>query len=222
MSEEFTPTDLSRLRRAHHRGHFDRETIYGILDSTFLCHVGYVLDGRPMVTPTIHWRDGDRIYWHGSAASRMIRTVEGGAPVCITVSHLDGLVVARSGFHCSANYRSVMAFGHAHAIEDEEHKEAALRHFIDGLLPGRWAEMREPTDQEMKGTTVCYMDIEEASAKVRTGAPIDDEDDYAADCWAGVVPFSQTVGTPIPDPRLRPGIPLPANVAGFKLDGSGR
>ncbi|MDP6344844.1 MAG: pyridoxamine 5'-phosphate oxidase family protein, partial [Alphaproteobacteria bacterium] len=169
-----------------------------------------------------HWRDDDRLYWHGSSASRMIRSVEGGAPVCLTVSFLDGLVLARSGFHCSVNYRSAMAFGHARAVTDEAHRLAALKDFIDKMMPGRWDDMRPPNEQEMKATTVVYMDIEEASAKIRTGPPIDDEEDYALSCWAGVLPIEQHIGQPIADPKLAAGTPEPDYLRAFKLlDGGG-
>ena len=202
MSDSFSPGVRSRAKRVHERAHYDRESIYGVLDAGCLCHVGYVIDGQPYVTPTIHWREGDQVYFHGSSASRMLRTVKQGIPVCLTVSFMDGLVLARSGFHCSVNYRSAMLFGQAEAVEDEAEKLAALKTLVDGLLPGHWPEMRAPNEQEMKATTVCRLNIEEASAKIRTGPPKDDEEDYALACWAGVVPMRTVIDPPIRDPRL--------------------
>ena len=182
-------------------------TIYAILDAALLCHVGYVIDGLPYVTPTLFWREGERLYWHGSSASRMLRKQTQGIPVCVTVSHVDGLVVARSGFHHSLNYRAVMAFGSAAIVDDDEIKTAALNGFVDRLYPGRNRQIRPILPQELKATTLMSMVIDEASAKVRTGGPIDDEADYALDCWAGVVPIDTRVGAAIPDERLKPGIP---------------
>lgn len=212
MNDVFTPGERSRARRLHERASYDRPSLNAVLDAAVLCHVGYVIDGQPYVTPTIQWREGDNVYFHGSSASRMLRTVKTGLPVCLTVSMLDGLVLARSGFHCSVNYRSAMLFGTAHAVDDEVEKTARLRAFVDGLVPGRWDDMRPPTTQEMKATTVCRLDIEEASVKVRTGPPKDDEEDYALDCWAGVIPVHQTVGPLEPDPLLRDDVALPDNV----------
>jgi nitroimidazol reductase NimA-like FMN-containing flavoprotein (pyridoxamine 5'-phosphate oxidase superfamily) len=217
MSESFTPTERSQVRRAHQRGHYDRETLYSVLDAGMICHVGYVIAGQPYVTPTIYWRDGDDIYFHGSSASRMLRQVKEGIPVCLTVSHLDGLVVARSGFHCSANYRSAMLFGTAVAIEERAEMDRVLKDFVEGLLPGHWDQMRAPNEPEMKGTTVCRMKVEEASAKIRTGPPIDDEEDYALDCWAGVLPIKTVIGAPERDPRLSDGIKEPDYLTAFKL-----
>ncbi len=214
----FTPTPRSRLRRLPERAHYDRGAIHAVLDAHFMCHVGYVIDGQPYVTPTSHWRDGDRLYWHGSSASRMLRHLRGGAPACVTVTHCDGLVLARSGFHSSINYRSVMAFGTARAIEDAASKLAALKAFVERLTPGRWDELRPLTTQELKATTVIGMDIDEAVAKVRTGGPIDDEDDYDLDVWAGVVPLGVAAGKPEPDPRLKPGVPTPDYLKDWRLE----
>ncbi len=213
----FTPTARSRGKRLHERVAYDRETIYPILDAGVICHVGYVIAGQPYVTPTCYWRDGDRLYWHGSSASRMLRTVSKGAPVCLTVTHFDGIVLARSGFHSSINYRCVMAYGVARAVADRADKVRALDAFVDRLTPGRVAELRPITDQELKATTVVSMEIEEASAKVRTGQPIDDEEDYALDIWAGVLPLCQVAGRPRPDPRLGAGIAPPAYLKDVKL-----
>ena len=218
MTDDFTPTERSRARRVHQRASYDRAALNAVLDASMLCHLGYVIDGQPYVTPTFQWREGDHVYFHGSSASRMLRTVQDGLPVCLTVSLLDGLVLARSGFHCSVNYRSAMLFGRARAVTDEEAKTARLEAFIEGLMPGRWADMRLPNAQEMKATTVCELSIEEASVKIRTGPPVDDEEDYALDCWAGVIPIRQVAGDPVPDPRLRPGIALPQNVRDWSAD----
>jgi len=217
MSESYTPSERSRVRRVHQRGHYDRETLHAVLDAGMICHVGYVIDGQPYVTPTIYWRDGDDVYFHGSSASRMLRQVRDGIPVCLTVTHVDALVVARSGFHCSANYRSAMLFGTAVEVTDEAEKDRVLKDFVEGLLPGHWANMRPPTTQEMKGTIVCRMSVEEASAKIRTGPPVDDEEDYALDCWAGELPITTTIGAPVRDPRLPDGITEPDYLASFKL-----
>lgn len=207
---EMRITEKSRIKRAPTRAVYDRATVNAILDAGLLCHVGYVIDGAPYVTATCHWRKGDRVYWHGSAASRMLRTVTDGVPVCFTVSHLDGIVLARSGFHHSVNYRGVTLFGEAVKIEDEAEKLSALKDLTDRLTPGRWEELRPVNAQEMKGTTICALDIDEGSAKVRAGGPVDDEEDYDLDVWAGVVPVTTTLGAPIPDPRLKPGISEPA------------
>lgn len=217
MSETFVPSDRARARRAHMRAHYDRQTLHAVLDAGIICHVGYVIDDQPYVTPTIYWRHGDNVYFHGSSASRMLRSVRDGIPVCLTVSHLDGLVLARSGFHCSVNYRSAMLFGTAEAVEDEDEKNQALQDFIDGLLPRHWPNMRPPTEQELKATTVCRLNIEEASAKIRTGPPVDDEPDYALPCWAGVVPVQTVLGTPQRDPRLTDDVPDPAYLNDIRL-----
>lgn len=201
-------TKQTRLRRKPERGRYDRDTINAILDAGVVCHVGYVIDGQPYVTPTCYWREGDHVYWHGSHASRMLKQAAG-RPVCLTVTHLDGLVVARSGFHHSINYRSVMIFGRPKAVEDEAHKLRALEAFVERVYPGRWRELRPATRKELKATTVLSMPIGEASAKIRTGPPVDDEADYALPVWAGVVPVRLTRGAPEPDPRLSAGVPAP-------------
>jgi uncharacterized protein len=211
----FSPTARSRVKRLPKRGHYDREAVHAILDAALLCHVGYVIDGQPYVTPTAFWREGDRLYWHGSSASRMLRAQSAGLPVCLTVAHLDGLVLARSGFHHSLNYRSVMAFGTAHKVDDPAEKVAALDAFVDRLYPGRRAEIRPNTAQEVKATTVLSMVIEEASAKIRTGPPVDDEEDYALPCWAGVIPIRTIVDPALTDPRLAPGVAWPDGLAAY-------
>jgi hypothetical protein len=214
---DFTPTEKTRVKRLHERGHYDRETVYAILDAGFICHVGYVIDDQPYVTPTSYWREGDRVYWHGSSASRMLRTISKGIKVCLTVTHVDGLVLARSGFHSSINYRAVMAFGEAEVVSDPQHKEAALKAFVEHVTPGRWAMLRPPTSQELKGTTVLSMKLDEVSAKVRTGPPKDDEEDYALPVWAGVLPLKMSSGPPEPDPRLSAELPIPAHARRFAL-----
>ena len=216
--DAYTPTRRTKLKRLPKLAHYDRKTVYAILDAGAICHVGYVIDGQPYVTPTAYWRHGNRVYWHGSSASRMLRTLEEGVPVCFTVTHIDGFVMARSGFHHSINYRSVMAFGTAQLVKTAPEKTDALRHFTERLFPGRWEELRPPTEQEIKATKVLWLELDEVSAKVRTGPPIDDEPDYALPCWAGVLPIRMTAGTPEPDPRLAAGTPVPAYLKRFKLD----
>ena len=206
---DFRPTERTRIKRLHQRAHYDRESAYAILDSGVLCHVGYVIDGQPYVTPTAYWREDDSVYWHGSAASRMLRKVKEGVPVCFTVAMLDGLVLARSGFHSSVNYRSLMAFGAAELVEAETEKIRALDAFIERLTPGRAAEVRPATRQEIKATTVLRMKLTEVAVKVRTGPAADDEEDYALDVWAGVVPIRTVIDPPEDDPRLKPGIAAP-------------
>lgn len=206
---DFPPTDKTRVKRLHQRAHYDRETAHAILDAGFLCHVGYVIDGQPYVTPTAYWREGDWVYWHGSAASRMLRKVKEGVPVCFTVAMLDGLVLARSGFHSSVNYRSLMAFGTAELVEAEAEKIRSLDVFIERLTPGRAAEVRPPTSQEIKATTVLKMKLSEVAMKVRNGPAADDEEDYQLDVWAGVVPIRTVIGAPEDDPRLKAGIAAP-------------
>lgn len=213
----YTPTAKTRVKRLPKRGHYDRETVYRILDAGLVCHVGYVIDGQPYVTPTAYWRQGNRVYWHGSSASRMLRTVSQGVPVCFTVTHFDGLVMARSAFHHSINYRAVMAFGTAHMVKDKAAKLAALEDFVERIYPGRWAELRPVTPQELKATTVLNMELEEVSAKIRTGDPVDDEPDYALPIWAGVLPLEVTAGRPRPDARLAAGVPVPAYLKGWHL-----
>ena len=214
---DFQPTPRTRLKRLHERGHYDRKTVYEILDAGLVCHVGYVIDGQPYVTATAYWREGSRVYWHGSSASKMLRHQKAGVPVCFTVSLLDGLVLARSGFHSSINYRSVMALGTARLVAERDEKLAALQAFVEQLTPGRWAELKAPTEQELKATTVIFLELDEVAAKVRTGPPNDDEEDLALPVWAGVVPVTTAVGGPQPDPRLSPDIPAPDYLARISL-----
>jgi nitroimidazol reductase NimA-like FMN-containing flavoprotein (pyridoxamine 5'-phosphate oxidase superfamily) len=214
---DFTPTGRTRLRRRPNRGHYDRDTVHAILDAGFLAHVGYVIDGQPYVTPTSYWRHGETLYWHGSSASRMLRAVGGGISVCLTVAHLDGLVLARSGFNHSINYRSVMVFGEAELVAGAKAKLDALEHFMEWLYPGRWAELRAPTAQELKATTVLRMPLAEAVAKVRQGPPLDDEGDLDAPVWAGVVPVATAAGTPIGDGANASATRLPAYLGNFRF-----
>jgi uncharacterized protein len=210
------PTDRTRVRRVPARGEYDRETVEAILDESLISHVGFVHEGEPVVIPTLHARLGDRLYLHGSAASRMLRTLERGAPVCATATLVDGLVLARSAFHHSVNYRSVVVFGQARLVEPEEERVKALELFTEKLVPGRWAEVRPPTRQELKGTKVLSLPLDEASAKVRTGPPVDEEEDYALPVWAGVLPLGTAVASPEPDPRLDPAIETPVHVARWR------
>jgi len=212
--KEFPKTDRNKVKRLPKRGHYDRDTVFGILDAGFLCHVGFVVDGQPFVIPTSYGRDGEKIYIHGSSKSRMLTNLDCGIPVCLTVTHLDGLVLARSAFHHSMNYRSAVLFGQAHLVEGEE-KERALFLISENILKGRWDEVRGPNEKEMKATSVLRLDIESASAKIRTGPPGDDEEDYELPIWAGVVPVLQLPGEPLADPLLREGIPLAGSVAGW-------
>ena len=209
-------TDKSRLRRAHQRGAFDRKTIYAILDAAPLAHVAYVIDGAPMATPTFQWREGDRVYWHGSSASRALKACAG-AETCLTVTLLDGYVLARSALHHSANYRSVMLFGQAEAVEDPAEKSKKLRNFVEALFPGRSDLLRPSTEQEEKATMILGMDIAEGAAKIRTGMPVDDEEDYALPIWAGVLPITHVVGTPEPDPRNLPDLAPPPHALNVKI-----
>ena len=201
----------TQVHRLPDRGKYDAETIHAILDAAFVCHVGFVVDGQPFVIPTNYARDGQKLYLHGSSASRMLRTLAGGIPVCVTVTHVDGVVMARSAFHHSVNYRSVVALGTALPVEDRDEKMHALELFTNHVAPGRWNEVRTPTDQELKGTSVLALDLAEASAKIRTGGPKDDPEDYALPIWAGVVPMRVVPGDPLPDAKLTEGIPVAAS-----------
>ena len=212
----FPQTDRTKLKRLPRRGHFDRETVYGILDEGFICHVGFAPGGQPVVIPTGYARVDDKLYIHGSQASRMLRTLAGGVDACVTVTIIDGLVLARSAFHHSINYRSVVIFGRATLIEDREEKYTALVALSEHIIRGRWNDVREPTEQEMKATTVLQLPLVEASAKIRTGPPIDDEEDYALPVWAGVVPLKLEAGEPIPDPRLSAEIRVPDYARDYK------
>jgi uncharacterized protein len=209
MSETQMPSARTRLVREPDRAVYDRESVYQILDEGFLCHAGFVVDGQPFVIPTSYGRRDASLYIHGSAASRMLRQMKEGVPVCITVTLLEGLVLARSIFNHSMNYRSVVVLGTATLVDDPEEKLAALRLLSEHILPGRWDDSRQPNERELKATSVLRVPIEEFSAKVRLGPPIDDEEDYSFPTWAGVVPLEMVAGTPIDDSRLVPGIEVP-------------
>jgi hypothetical protein len=205
-----------RLRRKRERGDYDRAMIEAILDEALIAHVGIADEhGQPFVIPTLHARRGDLVYLHGSTAGRTLRALREGAPVCLTVSLLDGLVLARAVMHHSANYRSVMLLGRARVVEDEQEKLAALEAIVEHIVPGRWAEARRPSENELKATAVLALPLEEASAKIRTGPPVDDEDDYALPVWAGVIPFAREARTPEADPRLSAGIAVPDAAARY-------
>ena len=208
----FPKTDQTTLKRLPKRGHYEHETVYAILDEGFICHVGFVSEGRPVVIPTGYARAGDKLYIHGSQASRMLRTLSEGIDVSVTVTLVDGLVLARSAFHHSINYRSVVVFGRAIRVDDLAEKNAALLAFSEQVIRGRWNDVREPTENELKQTTVLCLPLTEASAKVRTGPPIDDEEDYALPIWAGVLPLKLIPGEPIKDPRLPDGVAIPEYV----------
>ena len=211
----FTATGRTQVKRLPKRGAYDRETVFKILDEAFVCHVGFVVDGQPYVIPTNYGRTGETLYLHGSAASRMLRTLSEGIPVCVTVTLVDGLVLARSAFHHSANYRSVVILGTARLVGEPTEKMAALRLFTEHIMKGRWDQIRQPNEQELKGTTVLALPIAEVSAKVRTGGPVDDEEDYELPIWAGVLPLPVVPAAPIADARLKPGIPIPENVTRY-------
>jgi nitroimidazol reductase NimA-like FMN-containing flavoprotein (pyridoxamine 5'-phosphate oxidase superfamily) len=212
----FTPTERTQIKRLPKRGAYELETVFKILDEAFVCHVGFVADGQPYVIPTNFGRSGHTLYLHGSAASRMLRTLSTGVPVCVTVTLIDGLVLARSAFHHSVNYRSVVILGTARLVEEPEAKREALRLFTEHIMKGRWDDIRLPNDQELKATTVLALPLEEVSAKVRTGGPVDDEADYALPVWAGVLPVSVTIGAPISDARLNPGTDIPGYMNAYK------
>lgn len=206
---QFQPTERTQVKRLPKRGNYDRETVYNILDTAFVCHVGFQVEGQPYVIPTNFGRAGDTLYLHGSAASRMLKTLSAGVPVCVTVTHVDGLVLARSAFHHSVNYRSVVILGTAHLVDDPAEKREALRIFTEHVMKGRWDDVRQPNEQEMKATTVLSLPLEEVSAKARTGGPIDDQEDYTLPVWAGVLPLELVPKAPIPDAQRKndPAIP---------------
>ncbi|HKE06388.1 MAG TPA: pyridoxamine 5'-phosphate oxidase family protein [Candidatus Acidoferrum sp.] len=212
---DFTPTEHTQVKRLPKRGKYDRKTVHAILDAAFVCHVGFCVEGQPYVIPTNYGRSGDTVYLHGSAASRMLRTLSEGVPVCVTVTLVDGLVLARSAFHHSVNYRSVVMLGAARLVEDPAEKMEALRLFTEHVMKGRWDEVRWPTEQEMKATTVLALPLEEVSAKVRTGGPVDDEADYTLPVWAGVLPLEMVPQEPIADPQRKVDQPLPAYIKNY-------
>ncbi len=212
----FARTRRTTLKRLPQRGTFDKAEICSILDEALICHVGFVVDGQPFVIPTSFAREGDTLLIHGSAASRMLRAVAGGIPICVTVTLLDGLVLARSVFHHSMNYRSVVVLGSARIVSEPEAKRAALRAFTEHVLKGRWDEARQPSPAELKATTVLALPLHEVSAKIRKGPPGDDDVDYALPVWAGVVPLALSSTPPIPDPRLTPGLEPSARIRAYR------
>lgn len=217
MPTNIESTKRTTVKRIPKRGHYDRDTIDAILDDAFLCHVGFIVDGQPYVIPTGYGRDGETLYIHGSAASRMLRNLADGIDVCVTVTILDGLVLARSAFHHSMNYRSVVLLGKAALVTNADEKERALLTISEQIIPDRWAEVRPPTPKELKATSVLRIPITEASAKIRTGPPIDDDDDYALNIWAGVIPVSLCSQPPIADELMPSEIVLPEHVRKYRL-----
>ena len=213
---DFRKTKRTTLKRLPKRGVFDRNSVYDILDEGFICHVGFVVDNKPVVIPTGYARVEDRLYIHGSQASRMLRTLSEGIDVCVTVTLVDGLVLARSAFHHSINYRSVVVFGTATLVDDASEKNSALFAFSEHVIRGRWNDVREPTAEELTMTSVLALELTEASAKVRTGPPIDDEEDYSLPVWAGVIPLRLTAFEPVNDPRLPDSIDAPSYVRNYQ------
>jgi uncharacterized protein len=209
-------SDRVRLRRKRERGSYERQEIEAILDEGLIAHLGVVQDGQPLVIPTLHARDGETVYCHGSSAGRTLKILAGGAPACLTVSLVDGLVLARSAMHHSANYRSAVLLGSARLVEDPIERRHGFEAIVERIIPGRWPEVRPPTEEEMRATALLALPVDEASAKSRSGPPSDDEEDYALPAWAGVIPLSLRVGEPEPDPRLRAGIAVPEHVRDYR------
>jgi nitroimidazol reductase NimA-like FMN-containing flavoprotein (pyridoxamine 5'-phosphate oxidase superfamily) len=212
---QFTPTERTKIHRKPDRGSYDRELIYRILDEAFVCHVGFIAAGLPVVVPTNYVRVGDKLFLHGSIASRLMKTLGSGAPFCLTVTLLDGIVCAPTATGHSVNYRSVVVMGKAEQVEGEAAKRAAMREFVEYVIRGRWATVHPPTEQELKGTMVLAVPLVEASAKVRTGFAVDDDKEYSATGWTGVIPMKWMAQTPVPDPRGNPKNPMPANIANY-------
>jgi nitroimidazol reductase NimA-like FMN-containing flavoprotein (pyridoxamine 5'-phosphate oxidase superfamily) len=210
-------TPRTQLRRAPERGSYELATVHRLIDEIGVGSIAYSIDSQPRLIPTLLWREGDGIYWHGSTASKALKDLAKGIDCCLNVYATDGLVLARSGMHSSVNYRSATAYGTAVAITDEDHKLAAMQAFVDRYLPGRWPDLRPPHANELKASMVMRMEISESSAKIRTGPPSDDEEDYSLPIWAGVVPISTVVGTPQDDPRLAPGIPRPDYLTDIRI-----
>jgi nitroimidazol reductase NimA-like FMN-containing flavoprotein (pyridoxamine 5'-phosphate oxidase superfamily) len=210
-------TQTTRMKRLKDRGRYDRDTINNVLDGGFLCHVAYQIDGRPLCTPTLYWRSGNHVYWHGSRQSRFLKQVVGKS-ACLTVTHVDGIVLARSAFNHSMNYRSVMLFGQAELVEEPD-KSIQLRALVDHLIPGRWETLRPMSRKEINATTVLRMAIEEGSAKVRAGNPSDNKEDYALPIWAGTIPLHVASGTPVPDPANAGALEVPRHVREYRLPG---
>jgi len=215
-SEEYPVDETNRVKRRHDRGFYDHKTVHALLDAAALCHVSYVIDGQPYCTPTLFWREGSRLYWHGSSASRMLRNLSEGEPACLTVTHLDSLVLARCGFNHSADYRSVMAFGRARLLDDQAEKERALVMMVDRFFPQRTAQLRASTKQEIKATSVVYMDIEKASAKIRAKGVVDDDEDYLLPIYAERIPVRMVLGAPEPCPRLLAEVTRPEALSPYR------
>ncbi|MGE0823123.1 MAG: pyridoxamine 5'-phosphate oxidase family protein [Candidatus Binatia bacterium] len=213
---QFIPTERTTIHRMPKRAAYDREVVAAILDEGLYCHVGFTVAEQPYVIPTIHARVEDRLYIHGSSASRMLRSLKEGVPICVTVTILDGLVLARSAFHHSMNYRSVVVLGVAEEVTDPQEKYGALKAIVEHVAPQRWDDVRWPTEQELKATSLLRIPLEEVSAKIRTGPPLDDEEDYRLPCWAGELPLRLVPGIPVPDPRLAPATLLPDYVSDYQ------
>lgn len=219
---DFVPTPRTTVRRLAKRAVYGRDTVYGILDEALVCHVGFIVDGQPMVIPTIHTRVGDQLYVHGSVASRMLRSLEQGVEACVTVTILDGLVLARSAFHHSMNYRSVVILGKGMPVTDPQEKLRVLEALVEHVVPGRAGEVRPPNESELKATLLIRLPLQEASAKVRSGPPVDDEEDYALPIWAGVLPLALVPGVPIEDGRNVPGVAVPESASSYARPGAPR
>jgi nitroimidazol reductase NimA-like FMN-containing flavoprotein (pyridoxamine 5'-phosphate oxidase superfamily) len=219
-ADAYAVTPRTRVRRRAQRGRYDRASVHAILDEALVCHVGFVADGQPIVLPTAHARCGETLYLHGSPASRMLRSLAGGVPVCVTVTLLDGIVLARSAFHHSMNYRSVVVLGRAHAVADDAEKRLALRSLVEHVASGRSGDARPPSAQELAQTLVLAVPLVEVSAKVRTGPPIDSAEDLALPCWAGVIPLELVPGAPVADPGLAPQLPAPGYATRYRRPGS--
>ncbi len=211
----FTPTERTKVRRKPERGSYDRELIYRILDEAFVCHVAFIVDGQPFLVPTNYVRVGDKLFLHGSTASRLMKTLSSGAPFCLSVTLLDGIVCAPSATGHSVNYRSVVVMGKAEPVEGEAAKLAAMRDFVEYVIRGRWATVRPPTEQELKGTMVLSVPLVEASAKVRTGFAVNEDEDYAVLAWTGVIPMKWSSQAPVADPRGNASIAPPRNIQNY-------
>ncbi len=205
----------NQVKRVPKRGHYDEKTVYEILDAGFVCHVSFVIEGQPFLIPTAYGRKGNKIYIHGATTSRMLMALERGIPVALAVTHVDGIVVARSAFHSSMNYRSAIVYGKATLLPDDD-KNEALRVITENIIGNRWEEARQPFEKELKGTSVMSISIETASAKIRTGGPIDEKADYELPIWAGIIPLITVPGKPEPDEKLEEGIEIPKSVYSFK------
>ena len=219
MTGAFPKTARNKVKRLPERGHYDAATIYPIVDASLICHVGFVIDGQPFVIPTLHARQGDTILLHGAKGSRLLRHIQAGGEVCITITLIDGIVLARSVFHHSINYRSVVLFGTGTVVADDQARLQALEAFTERLIPGRWQDARQPNALELKQTTIVAVPIASASAKLRSGPPGDEAEDLDLPVWAGILPLRQIAGTPLADPQLRPGVALPDYIRDFDVRG---